>query len=758
MRAIGFSRPFRQTFVSYRTSSRGRHRSLLVPVVVSVLFAVSASFAPTVTAADGDVAQRRAMRLNENLPVCADFGFSLDGAGDVNGDGFDDFLVGAPNPAPWPGHGQDGCNGGIGRVYVYHGGPEVDGSPDQVLSGGADDHFGISVAGIGDVNGDGFDDVLVGADSAQAPGCGARGGAARLFYGGVGGLTMADSLMYGLTSLPCGLPGDRVGSSVAGAGDVDGDGEADVLVAAAGLGTVWLRFAYRHGYEDTPAFWEGARTLSGGSVGTRSVASAGDFNADGIDDIVIGGDGTASIHTNVTSDTTPDLVLVGDAGKDFGYSVAGAGDVNGDGFADVIVGEPGQIDIPSSFGSVYVYFGGSSPDASPDLVLGGEQGGDGFGYSTAGAGDVNGDGYADIIVGALVNYTGGWGAGRVYVFYGGAVPDPEPDVIITGTGDELLGVAVGAAGDLFGDGFVDVLASGTAYPSWGGTRPFVQLHEFNRYFVTSPASGDVWDVGATEVIAWDGGEPADVWLSVDGGARYERLRSGVGGNESNWVPLVVPHQPTRFARVKVTPTDEVRGGLDESDSLFTIQASIALLSFRATPPEGGGEGIEVAWSTEPGPEKLAGYRVEVSSGAGVWRTLVDRTKETACLDPDGTAGSRYRLTAINGLGEAYVLGETVAAIREPLAAWPQPYRGGELKVSFATSGGLGGGKAPAQVSVYDVAGRLVRHLVSGEFEAGYGTATWDGRDERGVAVSSGIYFLRLVSAGSTRTARIVVVR
>src|SRR5262249_47181052 len=109
-------------------------------------------------------------------------------------------------------------------------------------------------------------------------------------------------------------------------------------------------------------------------------------------------------------------------------------------------------------GRAYVYFGGPTPDAVPDLVLTGEAPGDLFGISVASAGDVNGDGYADVIVGAYSNDAGGNNAGRAYVYFGGPTPDAVPDLVFTGPSPfARLGCSVASAGDVNGDGYADMI-------------------------------------------------------------------------------------------------------------------------------------------------------------------------------------------------------------------------------------------------------------------------------------------------------------
>jgi hypothetical protein len=220
--------------------------------------------------------------------------------------------------------------------------------------------------------------------------------------------------------------------------------------------------------------------------------------------------------------------------------------------------------------------------------------------------------------------------------------------------------------------------------------------------------------------------------------------------------MIVPHVPSRFAQVKLeraVPRSHARTG-----GLFTIETSIELLIFaaRAAPEREAGTRLE--WRTEPGPEDLAGYRIERAGADGTWRTLVALTRETTYTDREGSLGVRYRLFGVNGLAEELLLGEAAWPPGRPLVAWPLPYRGGDLRVSFAVIAALGAASGSAEVGLYDVSGRLVRMLARGSFKETQPVIRWDGRNESGLEVPSGTYFLRSRSLSHDEQLKVVVIR
>ncbi len=267
--------------------------------------------------------------------------------------------------------------------------------------------------------------------------------------------------------------------------------------------------------------------------------------------------------------------------------------------------------------------------------------------------------------------------------------------------------------------------------------------------IGGPELGVAWPVGAVRTASWDGHGRVDLSLSVDGGHTWQTLERNLTGNR---VDLHVPHAPSRFAKLRLER--EAPRSIAESP-VFTIESSVSLLRLHAYPASGGG--VDVSWSTEPGPDDLGGYRVGRARGSG-WDAIAPLTRETTLHDPAGTLASRYRLHAINGFGEALLLGDVSPRPQSPLDAWPLPYRGGELTVRFATAGGLGGGSGRTSVVVYDVGGRVVRDLVDANLPAGHHDVVWDGRDVAGRLVPSGVYFVRARGTGGTHELTVVRIR
>jgi hypothetical protein len=246
-------------------------------------------------------------------------------------------------------------------VDPWLGAPDWTGESDQ-----ADAHLGTSVSGAGDVNGDGFADVIVGApdfDNGQS-----REGRAYLYLGSVSGLALAPDWIA--ESDPGGA---LFGKSVSGAGDVNGDGFDDVIVGA----PMWSRAFLYYGSADGVSLTADWTVVGLGSFG-RSVSAAGNVNGDDFDDVIVGADtftdgqhweGGAMLFLGSPGglSITPDWTAEGDQEYAlFGMCVSGAGDVNGDGFDDVIVGAANFDDGEQNEGGAFVYLGSAGgPSLAP---------------------------------------------------------------------------------------------------------------------------------------------------------------------------------------------------------------------------------------------------------------------------------------------------------------------------------------------------------------------------------------------------------
>jgi hypothetical protein len=357
-------------------------------------------------------------------------GRSVSVAGDVNNDGYDDILVGA--------YENDEGGSDAGQTYLILGkgtgwsmDTDLSTADASFIGEAAYDHSGYSVSGTGDVNRDGYDDILVGAYWNDEGGSSA--GQTYLILGKGTGWSMDTDLSTVDASFLGEAVAGRSGYSVSGAGDVNDDGYDDILVGAyedddggSEAGQTYLILGKETGWSMDTNLSTADASFIGEAAGDRSGASvsgAGDVNNDGYDDILVGAygndeGGSTAGHTYLilgketgwsmdNNLSTADASFIGEDSLNYsGKSVSGAGDVNNDGYDDILVGANRNDEGASNAGQTYLILGkemGWSMDtdlSTADASFIGEAAGDYSGWSVSGAGDVNNDGYDDILVGA----------------------------------------------------------------------------------------------------------------------------------------------------------------------------------------------------------------------------------------------------------------------------------------------------------------------------------------------------------------------
>lgn len=427
-------------------------------------------------------------------------GRSVSSAGDVNGDGYDDVIVGVP----W----RDTTNSDAGRAYVFYGGENGIAATPAWTADCANEEalYGLSVASAGDVNHDTYDDVIVGAhyySSGES-----KEGKAFVYYGSASGLSETPDWAIESDITYCYYAYD-----VASAGDVNNDGCDDVIVGALGYdngypynnptvyyneGAAFVYLGAEDGLTTSPA-WVAGPDRSYSYFG-RDVETAGDVNGDGFDDVIVGAyaymadystvvgaaflyygsaTGLPGVFTGYHTENgsggpvDPDWEFYGtQKNSRVGSCVASAGDLNGDTYDDIVVSSFRYDNTETDEGVVYVFYGSEDgPTTSPCWTAYGGVESAQFGYSAASGGDLNGDGFDDLIVSApyYPDTTAKYGAIAVYF---GSATGLSSSATTLATADWLIvgedatavaGLSVASAGDVNKDGFDDIVIGAPGY-------------------------------------------------------------------------------------------------------------------------------------------------------------------------------------------------------------------------------------------------------------------------------------------------------
>ena len=453
----------------------------------------------------------------EGNDVDAEFGFWIDGGGDVNGDGYDDVIIGAS------GYEHDFI--GEGAVFIYFGSPSgLSLEPDWVQYGEHDSSgYGRCVSIKGDVNNDGYADVLVGAHSFT--GARINEGKVYLYLGGPDGPTTTP-----YWTKVGGRKGAKLGEAVVFAGDLNNDHYDEICVGAHGwdddevlgdsgnkAGKFWIFNGNAEGINPDP-FMSCVGIVEDANLGV-SMDRAGDVNGDGFNDLHIGGyifligDGMlCTFHGSaVGPDGIPDFMVAGGAMDTsfFAINLSSAGDVNGDGFDDVVIGSP-RYDALGVYqsGKLQVYLG-SEGGLQPEIAftVHGTQYDERFAFNVNDAGDLNHDGYDDLLVGSKYYDNGDLqNTGKAEIYLGGPQGlqnTPTWSFVGVDSGN-ALGTNLANAGDVNGDGYDDIIVSGdeycgdllregAVYMFYGQPQKCEAPQNLTPYFVTPNSVTIGWD-------------------------------------------------------------------------------------------------------------------------------------------------------------------------------------------------------------------------------------------------------------------------
>jgi len=638
--------------------------------------------------------------------------------GDWNGDGYSDLAVGDTF------HGS-----GVGKVDVYFGSAHgLPSAPDWTATGaGPNRFFGAHLSTAGDVNGDHYEDLLISAPSFIRYDSPTNEGRVYLFFGGPNGLPASPSQeLHEFGS-------DGFGRSIDGGGDINGDGYADIIVGEPNYDDDRGRVNVYAGSPDGVVnLLSIGMPVVGRDFFGYSVSFAGDVNGDGYDDIVAGtplaSAGGATVgrvdlyYGGASPDRASDWHMYGTLDRGFlGYSVAGIGDVDGDGRSEFAVGSPGRGWLDAYERGQVTVFGRTGNTMFTRFVRYGQNMGDSFGANVQAAGDINGDGRGDLLVGAPHwDYGDGYQPwhGRAYLYYAPFEDPGTPGWVASGQeAHEQVGMSLAGRGDVDGDGNLDI-----AIVRQSGSDdhlPRVQLYHGSDWpgpeRLVRQLQPDAWNPVALGGVVGAEGFRLQGWARHPTGRAYVSVQyeikpagvpfNGQGVHQGGWFDTGVPAGSWGSRQV----FSELVFGLEEPGAHhWRLRVRCRNRWVPYSP-----------WFSPAGNDPHEGdFRLDLTPPSGV----ADETPAG-----HGAAGAlSIRLAGANPVRSSAPLAFDLPEARE------------------------------ATVAIHDVSGRRIRMLADGALGAGEHRADWDLKDDDGHRVANGVYLARLQSGGRAAVRRLVV--